>query len=117
VLIAVARSDGHLDPGEVDVIMDYARSEGGRKGVTEDQAALAELRRYIERLQPAGSVVISCIDRLTDAGEATQANLLDYLAKVVRADGVVDRSEAELERLITERLDLRFQGATIDAGS
>jgi uncharacterized membrane protein YebE (DUF533 family) len=66
VLIAVARSDGHLDPGEVDVIMDYARSEGG---------------------------------------EATQANLLDYLAKVVRADGVVDRSEAELERLITERLE------------
>jgi tellurite resistance protein len=107
VLIAVARADGHLDAEEVDVIMDYARAEGGRKGVTEDEAALAELRRYIERLQPSGSVVTSCIDRLTNEDEETQDNLLAYLAKVVRADGVLDSSEAELERLITKRLERR----------
>jgi tellurite resistance protein len=105
VLIAVARADGHLDAEEVDVIMDYARAEGARKGVTEDEAALAELRRYIERLQPSGSVVSSCIDRLTSGDEETQDNLLAYLAKVVRADGVLDSSEAELERLIAKRLE------------
>jgi tellurite resistance protein len=105
VLLAVARADGHLDAKEVDVIMDYARAEGARKGVTEDEAALAELRRYIERLQPSGSVVTACIDRLTNEGEETQDNLLAYLAKVVRADGVLDSSEAELERLIAKRLE------------
>jgi hypothetical protein len=36
----------------------------------------------------------------------TQNNLLAYLAKVVRADGVVDSSEAELESLIAKRLEL-----------
>ncbi len=107
VLIAVARADGHLDAEEVDVIMDYARAEGARKGVKEDEAALAELRRYIERLQPSGSVVTSCIDRLTNEDEETQDNLLANLAKVVRADGVVDSSEAELERLIAKRLERR----------
>ena len=106
VLIAVARADGHLDAEEVDVIMDYARVEGARKGVIHNEAALAELRRYyIERLQPSGSVVASCIDRLTNEDEETQDNLLAYLAKVVRADGVVDASEAELERLIAKRLE------------
>src|SRR5210317_1576788 len=98
VLIAVARADGHLNAEEVDVIMDYARAEGTRKGVTEDEAALAELRRYVERLQPSGSVVASCIDRLTNEDEETQDNLLAYLAKVVWADRVLDDSEAELER-------------------
>ncbi len=105
VLIAVARSDGHLDDKEVDAIMDYARAEGARKGVTQDEAALAELRRYIERLQPSGSVVTSCIDRLTNEDKATQDNLLAYLANVVRADGVLDSSEAELEKLIAKRLE------------
>lgn len=105
VLIAVARADGHLDAEEVDAIMDYARAEGARKGVTEDEAALAELRRYIERLQPSGSVVTSCIDRLTNEDEEAQDNLLAYLAKVVRADGVLDSSEAELESLILKRLE------------
>lgn len=105
VLIAIARADGQLDTEEVDVIMDYARAEGARKGVTADETALSELRHYIERLQPSGSVVTACIDRLTNEGEATQENLLAYLAKVVRADGVVDASEAELESLIAKRLD------------
>ena len=105
VLIAVARADGHLDAEEVDVIMDYARAEGARKGVTENEAALAELRRYIERLQPSGSVVTSCIDRLTNEDEETQDNLLAYLEKVVRADGVVDGSEAALELLVAKRLE------------
>ena len=105
VLIAVARADGHLDAKEVDVIMDYARAEGARKGVTQDEAALAELRRYIERLQPSGSVVAACIDRLTNEGEETRENLLAYLAKVVWADRVLDSSEAELERLIGKRLE------------
>lgn len=104
VLIAIARADGQLDAEEIDVIMEYARSEGARKGVTEDEVALAELRRYIERLQPSGSIVTSCIDRLTDEGEETQKNILTYLARVVRADGVVDSSEAELEKLIAKRL-------------
>ena len=104
VLIAIARADGRLDPEEVDLIMDFARAEGARKGVPEDEAALAELRRYIERLQPSGSVVASCIDRLTNEDQEAQENLLAYIAKVVRADGVVDGSEAELERLIAERL-------------
>jgi tellurite resistance protein len=107
VLIAVARADGRLDAEEVDVIMDYARVEGARKGVTTDEAALAELRRYIERLQPSGSVVTSCIDRLTNEDEETQDNLLAYLAKVVRADGVLDSSEAKLEGLILKRLERR----------
>jgi tellurite resistance protein len=106
VLIAIARADGHLDAEEVDVIMDYARSEGARKGVPEDAAALAELRRYIERLQPSGSVVTSCIDRLTNEDKETQENLLAFLAKVVRADGVVDSSEKELEGLIAKRLEM-----------
>ena len=105
VLIAIARADGRLDAEEVDVIMEYARSEGGRKGVPEDEAALAELRRYIERLQPSGSVVTSCIDRLTNEGEEAQRHLLTYIAKVVRADGVVDSSEAKLEKLISNRLE------------
>ncbi len=105
VLIAVARTDGHLDAEEVDVIMDYARVEGARKGVTEDEAALTELHRYIERLQPSGSVVTSCIDRLTNEDEETQDNLLAYLAKVVRADGVLHSSEAELEKLVAKRLE------------
>ena len=105
VLIAVARADGRLDTEEVDVIMDYARAEGTRKGVTEDEAALAELRRYIERLQPSGSVVTSCLDRLTTEDEETQDNLLAYLAKAVRADGVLDSSEAEFEKLIANRLE------------
>jgi len=105
VLIAIARVDGHLDDHEVDVIMEYARSEGTRKGVTADEAALAELRRYIERLQPSGSVVASCIDRLTKEGKETQKNFLAYLEKVIRADGVVDGSEAELEMLIAKRLE------------
>ena len=107
VLIAVARADGQLDAEEVDVIMDYARAEGARKGVTEDEAALVELRRYIERLQPSGSVVASCIDRLTNEDEETQDNLLAYLAKVVWADRVLDSSEAELEKLIAKRLERR----------
>jgi uncharacterized tellurite resistance protein B-like protein len=107
VLIAIARADGQLDTEEVDVIMEYARAEGARKGVTEDEAALAELRRYIERLQPSGSVVTSCIDRLTNEGEETQKNLLLYISKVVRADGVLHSSEAELEKLIAKRLELR----------
>jgi len=107
VLIAVARADGHLDAEEVDVIMDYARAEGVRKGVTADEAALVELRRYIERLQPSGSVVTSCIDRLTNEDEETQDNLLAYLEKVVRADGVVDGSEAALELLVAKRLEQR----------
>jgi uncharacterized tellurite resistance protein B-like protein len=105
VLIAIARADGQLDAEEVDVIMDYARSEGARKGVTADEAALVELRRYIERLQPSGSVVASCIDRLTKEGQETQKNLLAYLEKVIRADGVIDGSEAELEMLIAKRLE------------
>jgi tellurite resistance protein len=105
VLIAIARADGQLDAEEVDVIMDYARSEGARKGVTADEAALAELRRYIERLQPSGSVVAACIDRLTEEGEETQKSLLTYLEKVIRADGVIDGSEAELEMLIAKRLE------------
>jgi uncharacterized tellurite resistance protein B-like protein len=92
VLIAIARADGQLDTAEVDTIMDYARTEGARNGVREDDVALAELRRYVERLQPSGSVVTSCIDRLTNQDEETQKNLLYYLAKVVRADGVVDSS-------------------------
>ena len=104
VLIAVARADGHLDAREADVIMDYARAEGARKGVKEDETALAELRGFVNRLQPSGSVVTSCIDRLTKEDEETQSNLQAYLAKVVRADGIVDGSEAELERLIAERL-------------
>jgi len=108
VLIAVARADGHLNAEEVDVIMDYARAEGTRKGVTEDEAALAELRRYVERLQPSGSVVASCIDRLTNEDEETQDNLLAYLAKVVWADRVLDDSEAELERRIVKRLERRM---------
>ena len=107
VLTAVARSDGHLDAEEVDAIMDYARAEGSRKGVAEDEASLAELRRYIERLQPSGSVVTSCIDRLTNEDEKTQHSLLAYLAKVVRADHVLDSSEAEIERLIAKRLERR----------
>lgn len=106
VLIAIARADGRLDAPEVDVIMDYARSEGARKGVPEDEAALAELRRYIERLQPSGSVVTSCIDRLADEDKETKDNLLTFLAKVVRADGVVDSSEEELEGLIARRLKM-----------
>ena len=85
--------------------MEFARAEGARKGVSEDRAALAELRRYIERLQPSGSVVTACIDRLAEEGEETQRNLLTYLARVVRADGVVDSSEANLERLIAKRLE------------
>mgnify|MGYP001546947622 FL=1 len=105
VLIAIARADGQLDADEVDVIMEYARTEGARKGVTADETALAELRRYIERLQPSGSVVASCIDRLTEEGEETQKSLLAYLEKVIRADGVVDGSEAELEMLIAKRLE------------
>ena len=105
VLIAIARADGQLDASEVDVIMEYARSEGARKGVTADEAALAELRRYIERLQPSGSVVASCIDRLTEEGKETQKNLLAYLEKVIQADGVIDGSEAELEMLIAKRLE------------
>jgi len=105
VLIAIARADGQLDAEEVDVIMEYARSEGARKGVTADEAALAELRQYIERLQPSGSVVASCIDRLTEEGKETQKNLLAYLEKVIRADGVIDGSEAELEMLIAKRLE------------
>ena len=107
VLIAIARADGQLHAEEVDAIMDYARAEGARKGVPEDEAILAELRRYIERLQPSGSVVISCIDRLTNEDEDARGNLLAYLAKVVRADGVVDSSEAELEKLIARRLERR----------
>ena len=106
VLIAIARADGHLDAEEIDVIMEYARTEGARKGVADDDTALAELRRYIERLQPSGSVVISCIDRLTMEDMETQNNLLEYLAKVVRADGVVDSSEAKLESLIAKRLEV-----------
>lgn len=105
VLIAVARADGQLDEEEIDAIMDYARAEGARKGVPDDEVALTELRRYIERLQPSGSVVTACIDRLANAGEETQKNLLAYLAKVVRADGVVDSSEALLEELIARRLE------------
>ena len=105
VLIAVARADGQLDAEEVDVIMDYARAEGARKGVTEDETALTGLRRYIERLQPSGSVVTSCIDRLTNEGEETRDNLLAYLEKVIWADRVLDSSEAELERLIAKRLE------------
>ena len=106
VLIAIARADGQLDADEVDVIMEYARAEGARKGVTADEAALTELRRYIERLQPSGSVVASCIDRLTEEGKETQKNLLAYLEeKVIRADGVIDGSEAELEMLIAKRLE------------
>jgi tellurite resistance protein len=105
VLIAVARADGYLDAKEVDVIMDYARAEGARKGVTGDEAALGELRSYVERLQPSGSVVASCIDRLTAEGEETQKNLLAYLEKVIKADGVIDGSEAELEMLIAKRLE------------
>ena len=105
VLIAIARADGQLDAEEVDVIMDYARSEGARKGVTADETALAELRRYIERLQPSGSVVASCIDRLTEEGKETQKNLLAYLERVIRADGVIDGSEVELEMLIAKRLE------------
>ena len=107
LLIAIARADGQLDAEEVDVIMDYARAEGARKGVTENKAALAELRRYIERLQPCCSVVTSCIDRLTNEDEETQDNLLAYLEKVVRADGVVDGSEAALEQLVAKRLECR----------
>ena len=105
VLIAIARADGQLDAQEVDAMIEYARSEGARKGVTADEAALAELRRYIERLQPSGSVVASCIDRLTEEDQETQKNLLAYLEKVIRADGVIDGSEAELEMLIAERLE------------
>ena len=86
--------------------MEYARTEGARKGVPADDTALAELRRYIERLQPSGSVVTSCIDRLTREDMETQNNLLEYLAKVVRADGVVDSSEAKLESLIAKRLEI-----------
>ena len=112
VLIAIARADGHLDAKEVDVIMDYARAEGARKGVTKDEAALAELRRYIERLQPSGSVVTSCIDRLTNEDEETQDNLLAYLTKVVWADRVLDSSEAELERLIAKRLERRSMNSS-----
>jgi tellurite resistance protein len=111
VLIAIARADGRLDAEEVNLIIDYARAEGARKGVTEDEAALAELRGYIERLQPSGSVVTSCIDRLTNEDKETQDNLLGYLAKVVRADGVVDSSEAELERLIAKRLELSIENS------
>ncbi len=85
--------------------MEYARSEGARKGVTEDEAALSELRHYIERLQPSGSVVASCIDRLIEDDEETQKNLLAYLEKVIRADGVIDGSEAKLEMLIAKRLE------------
>jgi tellurite resistance protein len=105
VLIAIARADGHLDDEEVDVIMEYARSEGARKGVTADEAALSELRHYIERLQPSGSVVASCIDRLIEEDEEAQKNLLAYLEKVIRADGVIDGSEAKLEMLIAKRLE------------
>ena len=105
VLIAIARADGQLDAEEVDVIMEYARSEGARKGITADEAALAELRRHIERLQPSGSVVASCIDRLTEEGRETQKIFLAYLEKVIRADGVIDGSEAELEMLIAKRLE------------
>jgi tellurite resistance protein len=111
VLIAIARADGHLDAEEVDVILDYARAEGARKGVTRDEASLAELRRYIERLQPTGSVVTSCIDRLTDESEEAQRHLLAYIARVVRADGVVDSSEAELEKLIAKRLQRNDTGS------
>jgi len=108
VLIAVSLAYGHLNAEEVDVIMDYARAEGTRKGVTEDEAALAELRRYVERLQPSGSVVASCIDRLTNEDEESPDNLLAYLAKVVWADRVLDDSEAELERRIVKRLERRM---------
>lgn len=112
VLIGVARADGQLDAEEVDVMMEYARAEGARKGVTEDEAALAELRRYVERLQPTGSVVTACIDRLTNEDEETQDNLQAFLAKVIRADGVVHGSELGLERLIAERLERRDINAT-----
>jgi len=105
VLIAIARADGQLDAEEVDVIMEYARSEGARKGVAADEAALSELRHYVERLQPSGSVVASCIDRLIEEDEETQKNLLAYLEKVIRADGVIDGSEAKLEMLIAKRLE------------
>ena len=106
VLIAIARADGHLDAEEVDMILDYARAEGARKGVPENKAALDELRRYIERLQPSGSVVTSCIDRLASGDKETQDNFLAYLGKVVRADGVIDSSEAQLESLIARRLEV-----------
>jgi len=43
VLIAIARVDGQLDADEVDVIMEYARSEGARKAVTADEAELEML--------------------------------------------------------------------------
>lgn len=105
VLIAIARTDGQLHAHEVDAIMNYARTEGARKGVAEDEAALAELRRYVERLQPSGSVVTACIDRLSREGAQTQENLLDHIAKVVLADGVVDSSEAKLAELIAKRLE------------
>jgi hypothetical protein len=102
--IAVAQADGHLDAEEVDVIMDYVRAEGARKGVTKDEAARAEFRRYIERLQPCGSVLMPALKWL----RLLINNIPDKYEHLVRYHGYLDSA-------ITTRLVARYHdGPNLD---
>jgi uncharacterized tellurite resistance protein B-like protein len=93
ILCAVSRSDGTMDPREVDAILRYIETEAAAAGVPtteEDRAALAE---YVRRQRPTQDTLRKCLAAFEEAPKDKQLRLLRGIHAVVVADGHVHEAE------------------------
>ena len=105
VLIAVARSDGYMHPKEVLVITDYIKQEAERFGFPLNNNDILNLEAYINKQQPSGEVVTTCLERLAASDDQTQDIISEFLQKTIYADGVLAVEEIELSAKIHKRFN------------
>jgi hypothetical protein len=99
VLVALARSDGHLHPAEVAVVLDYIGETCQRFGIGCGDQDREALGAYLRRQRPGLDVLEGCLDRLDAASAEEKTLLLDYADRLIDADG--ERHDAE-HRLVSE---------------
>ncbi|WPY93184.1 hypothetical protein T8T21_08590 [Limimaricola variabilis] len=122
VLVAAARSDGHLHPEELDAILRYAETEALR---LEDEGefdgpitleVLDQLARLLVHMAPQRSSIENYYERTRDLSGAAEINFERALREVILADGQIAAGEvAFAEELITsfrERRRAHMEGVS-----
>lgn len=107
LLAALARSDGLMQPAEVEVIIDYIASRAARDGIVTDDEDRRALASYVKRQRPTMETVDECLVRLGRGSATERRHFLKSAVDLVEADA--QRGAAELAML--KQLALTLAGA------
>jgi tellurite resistance protein len=95
-LALLSRSDGKVDPSELDAMFDHAVAVMSKKGASLSESDRAALKEHIASFRPTLMQLDPALHRLEHESPEAVSSLLDAAKKVMMADGRLDPAEQKL---------------------